>query len=76
MRRTDGPMRYVTFLQNGIARPGVFDGTHVRAFEGVETLTDFIALPPADRTAVSLRGPLALKEVSLLPPIVPRKNEE
>jgi 2-keto-4-pentenoate hydratase/2-oxohepta-3-ene-1,7-dioic acid hydratase in catechol pathway len=67
-------MRYVTFLQNGIARPGVFDGTHVRAFEGVETLTDFIALPPDDRTAVPLRGPLALQEVTLLPPIVPRKN--
>jgi 2-keto-4-pentenoate hydratase/2-oxohepta-3-ene-1,7-dioic acid hydratase in catechol pathway len=67
-------MRYVTFLYQGYAKPAVLDGARVLPFEGVETLVDFIALAPEERSVVRTSAPLPIADVTLLAPVIPRKN--
>jgi 2-keto-4-pentenoate hydratase/2-oxohepta-3-ene-1,7-dioic acid hydratase in catechol pathway len=67
-------MRLVTFLHQGYAMPGVLDDTQVLPLEDIETLIDYIALAPEERAAVRTSAPLPLASVTLLAPVVPRKN--
>jgi 2-keto-4-pentenoate hydratase/2-oxohepta-3-ene-1,7-dioic acid hydratase in catechol pathway len=67
-------MRLVTFLHQGYAMPGVLDDTQVLPLEDIKTLIDYIALAPEERAAVRTSAPLPLASVTLLAPVVPRKN--
>jgi 2-keto-4-pentenoate hydratase/2-oxohepta-3-ene-1,7-dioic acid hydratase in catechol pathway len=67
-------MRYVTFLHQGIIRPGVLRDERVAPFTSVDSLIDVIALAPEQRAALPLGTPLPLSEVTLSAPVTPRKN--
>jgi 2-keto-4-pentenoate hydratase/2-oxohepta-3-ene-1,7-dioic acid hydratase in catechol pathway len=67
-------MRYVTFLSQGYAQAGILNDAQVLPLEDIETLIDFIALAPEERAAVRTSAPLPLASVTLLAPVVPRKN--
>src|SRR5271165_911461 len=68
-------MRYITFLRDGISRPGVLEGQTVRPFPAeIATLADFIALGPAQRAALAPQAAVALSDVTLAAPLRPCKN--
>ena len=68
-------MRYITFLRDGISRPGVLEGQTVRPFPvEIATLADFVALGPARRAALAPQAALALADVTLAAPLRPCKN--
>jgi 2-keto-4-pentenoate hydratase/2-oxohepta-3-ene-1,7-dioic acid hydratase in catechol pathway len=71
-------MRYVLYSDAaGAKRPGVIEGDSIRPFgPDVASLDAFIALPPAERAAAvaSLGEPIAAASVTLLAPLMPKKN--
>jgi len=67
-------MRFVNFLKNGTPRFGALDESGVRAFPGAPTLQAYLALGPAERTALVLEPAIPLEGTTLLAPVRPQKN--
>jgi len=71
-------MRYVLYSDaSGASRPGVIEGDTIRPFgPDVASLDAFIALAPAARSAAvaALGAPIAASSVTLLAPLMPKKN--
>lgn len=68
-------MRYATFLYQGTSRAGVIDGERVLPFpQRLSSLSDYLALPAAERAALQTGEAIPLGQVTLLAPLVPRKN--
>ncbi len=68
-------MRYVSFYDHGLVRPGILDGDRVRALPArIATLIDFIALEPHERSALDLGAPVPLESLTLAAPVRPHKN--
>ena len=66
-------MRFVTFEREGRERPGLLEGDRVRAID-CESLLEYIALPPQQRSQRHGSESFALAEVRLRAPVRPRKN--
>jgi len=64
-------VRYVTFVADGVRRPGVLDRYVVRPLE-ISTLAAYIALPAERRAEVPLGGPTATFVLDA--PVRPQKN--
>jgi 2-keto-4-pentenoate hydratase/2-oxohepta-3-ene-1,7-dioic acid hydratase in catechol pathway len=68
-------MHFVTFLRDGVQRPGLASDGAVRALpERFTTLIDYIASSPAPGKAVDLGPAIPLESVTLLAPLKPHKN--
>jgi 2-keto-4-pentenoate hydratase/2-oxohepta-3-ene-1,7-dioic acid hydratase in catechol pathway len=68
-------VRYVSFHDGGIVRPGLLDGERVRALPArIATLIDYIALEPQERAGLELGPSLPLASVTLAAPVRPHKN--
>ncbi len=69
-------MRYVSFLHNGVVRPGILEEHLIHPLPpACPSLGDFIALLPAERAAVKgENSPLEIGEVKLVAPLRPHKN--
>jgi 2-keto-4-pentenoate hydratase/2-oxohepta-3-ene-1,7-dioic acid hydratase in catechol pathway len=66
-------MRFVSFLHEGVVRPGILDGAVIRPLV-THTLIDYIGFPEADRARAKTRETIPLEKARLLPPVRPRKN--
>jgi 2-keto-4-pentenoate hydratase/2-oxohepta-3-ene-1,7-dioic acid hydratase in catechol pathway len=68
-------VRYVSFHDGGIVRPGLLDGERVRPLpERIATLIDYIALEPRERAGLELGPSIPLASVALAAPVRPHKN--
>lgn len=66
-------MRYVTFVADGVARPGTIEGESVRVIDA-PTLREFVALDPARRPQRLTQRLIPLSEVRLDAPVRPARN--
>lgn len=66
-------MRYVSFYDGGHVRPGLVDGDCISVI-ACDSLVDYIALPPEQRTQHHTIERLPLADVRLAAPVRPRKN--
>jgi 2-keto-4-pentenoate hydratase/2-oxohepta-3-ene-1,7-dioic acid hydratase in catechol pathway len=68
-------MHFVTFLHDGVARPGLAVDDVVRALpERFATLIDYIASGPAPGDTTGLGPSIPMRSVTLLAPLKPHKN--
>lgn len=69
-------MRYVSFLHDGVVRPGILEDHLIHPLpEEFASLADFIALPARERAAFkSMKMPVEIGEVKLVAPVRPHKN--
>jgi 2-keto-4-pentenoate hydratase/2-oxohepta-3-ene-1,7-dioic acid hydratase in catechol pathway len=67
-------VRYVSFYDNGHIRPGIVQGEGITAI-ACETMLEYIALPPDERSSHHTNEVLALlADATLAAPVRPNKN--